>query len=621
MSGTVKAAPPAGSAASWLPAAIAVAATAALLLVDRLPRFFHDDLTAYLATGPLDWDTPGRSWAYGHAARLLTAATGSPAAVPVAQAGLLLVAILSAGRLLARVPGARYGLPLFALAATLDPLGQVYARFWLTDTAAAACFFAFLTLLGARIGASGARFWCAAPSLALLAGVAVAARADYAPLGTAALLLAATAALLIPARRRTPRLRRRLLAAAALPAIMLAAQTRLPAALSGISSSSASSTQQFNVPDAIGAFLPALRRDDFMRAGIPLTKTAFERLDLGNPARQATRLQEDGPESPRRIMAQRIGMASTDGPAAERQIRGAYSAMLWSALRDHPQTFAAAYLRGLGRIFEPARWRDALVRDLDLGHTLSPWVPDRLAALTGRAPPPAIAAQDSPLSRMALAMAGAYPVLLVAGGIAALVMLLSGQPAPWLLPAAALLVLLLAAPFAGAALHPRYFLAGITAALQLLALPLFSQSTYASAARLAHRSAMAARTVVASPALPAAVAALCVAACAGQLGLARWQTDEYSLFATQRDGGWHTVLSRLHYSPRPFSEGVLFLYGAAVNGTGRPLVVSFLLLLWAGTMAAVGLAAWAALPRSPPASRLRARWRSYPSPSCSPPTR
>ena len=187
----------------------------------------------------------------------------------------------------------------------------------------------------------------------------------------------------------------------------------------------------------------------------------------------------------------------------------------------------------------------------------------------------------------------------MAGGIAALVMLLSGQPAPWLLPAAALVVLLLAAPFAGAGLHPRYFLAGVTFALQLLTLALLSRSTYASAAGLAHRLAVAARIALASPALPAAVAALCVAAYAGQLGLARWQTDEYSLFATQRDGGWHTVLSRLHYSPRPFSEGLLFLYGAAVNGSGRPLVVPFLLLLWAGTMAAAGLAAWAALPRSP----------------------
>ena len=74
----------AGSGPSRLPAAVAVAASAALLLADRLPRFFHEDLTAYLVTGPLDWGAPGRSWAYGHAARFLTAATGSPAAVPVA---------------------------------------------------------------------------------------------------------------------------------------------------------------------------------------------------------------------------------------------------------------------------------------------------------------------------------------------------------------------------------------------------------------------------------------------------------------------------------------------------------------------------------------------------------
>ena len=581
-----------------LPAVIAVAATAVLLLADRLPRFFHDDLTAYLATGPLDWDTPGRSWAYGHAARFLTAATGSPAAVAVAQACVPLAAILLAWRLLARVPGGRYGLPLFALAATLDPLGQVYARFWLTDTVAAAAFFAFLMLLGARLAASPARFWRTAPWLVVLAGVAVAGRADYAVLGCAALLLAAAATLLTPARRRTPRLRRRLLAAAALPAMMLAAQTRLPAAVSGASSSGASSIQQFNVPDAVGAFLPALRRDDFMRAGIFLTRTEFERLDLGNPARQATRLQEDGPESLRRLMARRLEMASTDGPDAQRRVQTAYSAMLWSGLRDHPQTFAATYLRGFGRIFDPTRWHGGVVRDLDLGHALSPWVTDRLAMLTGRTPPPAVAEQDSRLSRALLAVAGIYPALLIAGGMAALVVLLSGQPGTRLLPAAALVTLLLAAPFAGADLHPRYFLAGVTIALQLLTLALLDRSTYAAAVRLARRLAAAARAAAASPALPAAVAVLCIAAYAGQLGLARWQTDEYTLFANQRAGGWSTLAARLGYSPRPFSEGVLFLYGVAVSGSGRPLVVPFLLLLWAGTMAVAGLAAWTALPRS-----------------------
>lgn len=584
---------------SLLPPAVAVAVTVLLLLVDRLPRFFHDDLTAYLATGPLDWDTPGRSWAYGHAARLLTAATGSPAAVPAAQAGLLLAAILLACRFLARVPGRRYGLPLFALAATLDPLGQVYARFWLTDTVAAAAFFAFMTLLAAGIAASPARFWRTAPWLVALAAVAVAGRADYAVLGAAALLLAATAALLIPARHRMPRLRRRLLATAALPAMMLAAQTMLSAAVSGASSSGASSIQQFNVPDAIGSFLPALRRDDFMRAGILLTRTEFERLDLSNPVRQATRLQEDGPESLRRLMGARLGMTSTDGPDAEHQIQTAYSAMLRSGLRDHPQTFAATYLRGFERIFEPTRWREGVVRDLDLGHTLSPWVTSRLAALTGRTPPPKVAAQDSRLSRALLAMASIYPALLIAGGLAALAVLLSGQPGPRLLPAAALVTLLLAAPFAGADLHPRYFLAGVTAALQLLTLTLLDRSTYATASRLTRRLAAAARTAAASPALPAAVAVLCIAAYAGQLGLARWQTDEYTLFANQRTGGWDAFAARLQYAPRPFSEGLLSLYGAAVNGSGRPLVVPFLLLLWAGVMAMAGLAAWMALPRSP----------------------
>ena len=72
--------------------------------------------------------------------------------------------------------------------------------------------------------------------------------------------------------------------------------------------------------------------------------------------------------------------------------------------------------------------------------------------------------------------------------------------------------------------------------------------------------------------LPALVAAGCIAVCLAQLRLGRWQSDEYTLLVNQRSWGWHILPVRLAYSPRPFSEGLLYLYGMAVLAQGRPLI-------------------------------------------------
>jgi peptidoglycan/LPS O-acetylase OafA/YrhL len=101
--------------------------------------------------------------------------------------------------------------------------------------------------------------------------------------------------------------------------------------------------------------------------------------------------------------------------------------------------------------------------------------------------------------------------------------------------------------------------------------------------------------------LPGIVTLLCLAAYAGQLALGRWQLDEYLLFTSLHSEGWHAIMPRLAFSPRPFSEALLFLYGAAVLAFGSPLVVPFLAALWVGVLGCAVLAARRVLPPS--------RWR------------
>lgn len=72
----------------------------------------------------------------------------------------------------------------------------------------------------------------------------------------------------------------------------------------------------------------------------------------------------------------------------------------------------------------------------------------------------------------------------------------------------------------------------------------------------------------------------------GFVGIGNWAADEYDDFGRLAREGWHEVWRRLQWSPRPFSEPLFLAYGWAVNELRRPLIVPFLLLLWAMFVAA-----------------------------------
>ncbi len=100
----------------------------------------------------------------------------------------------------------------------------------------------------------------------------------------------------------------------------------------------------------------------------------------------------------------------------------------------------------------------------------------------------------------------------------------------------------------------------------------------------------------------ASVAALLLTLYVAQLSLGRWQVDEYWYFFDQRVFGWRALLARLYVSPRPFSELLIYGYGAVVRLIGWPAVVEALAVLWAGLAISMVLAARSSLGPGP------ARW-------------
>lgn len=576
-----------------MPAATATVLFAAALLLDRLPRFYQGDSMAYMSTGMSGWIPPDRSWAYGYAMRWLVEATGSASTLAAAQALLLLGAVLLACRSVQAGPAGRWAALAFAVIASLDPLNQAYARFWLSDTPAAAAYVAFVSLLSLGAGNPAGRFRRFVPALAACAGFAVFVRVAYAPILVATLLIAAIAASLMPRAARPPRLRRRLLALLALP---VAAVGALAVANSQVTMPRLHGQVFVNrMSDlyTLGVFLPALRQEDFVAAGVPITPAEFAALDRSLDNREA-QVWVDGPRYVRWLMMQRLGVTDV----YDKRFQRTCADVVRIALRRHPLDFVVTYLHSLAISFDPARWRAVMPRELGFELPLPTWAASYLSGVTGRPVAPGITAQPSLLPTALMATVAAYPLLLLTGAAAALLVLASGRPfGPRHLLAAAIVASLLVTPLFSHALKPRYMLAQVLFSELLLALLVISPSTVRGAAIV--RSL---RASVRSPALPAAAAVLCIAAYAAQLGLGRWQTDEFTLFANQRDAGWHALLPRLAYSPRPFSEGALFLYGLAVNGLGKPLVAPFLGLLWMGVAGASALAAWAALPPS--------RWRA-----------
>ncbi len=89
---------------------------------------------------------------------------------------------------------------------------------------------------------------------------------------------------------------------------------------------------------------------------------------------------------------------------------------------------------------------------------------------------------------------------------------------------------------------------------------------------------------------------LCViAAFAALLPRARWQGDEYIVFAALRDGGWDFFLHwYLTWSPRLVSNVLYAAYGAAVLALHRPLAGSCMAVAWAGLACACLIPAWRA---------------------------
>ncbi|HEX5783530.1 MAG TPA: hypothetical protein VFY35_02275, partial [Burkholderiaceae bacterium] len=76
----------------------------------------------------------------------------------------------------------------------------------------------------------------------------------------------------------------------------------------------------------------------------------------------------------------------------------------------------------------------------------------------------------------------------------------------------------------------------------------------------------------------------------GLIGTGTWRTDEYSTLTQYRDRGLEFLAYRItHWSPRPFSEAIIFVYSTIVNATHFQLTTAALFITWTGLLSSIAL--------------------------------
>ncbi len=309
---------------------VAAVIAAGSLVMDRMPRFFQGDLIAYLSTGFNGWIPPDRSWAYGFLSRWLIETTRYVSSLPALQALLLAGAILM---LACEFGGRQSHIASLAIVilASVDPLNQTYARFWLSDTIASAAFLMFVSLVAACL--RRARWRNLLPALLLSCSVSIFVRVAYLPVELATLAIIALSASVVSQPNRPARLRRTCAALALIPVL---AAGSLALANSQVSIASLHGQFFLNRSSGLfqmGVFLPGLRYEDFQRAHVPMSRVDFDQLHL-NVYDQEMQIWADGPQHIRWWLQQHLQVNSL----YDAQFQAMCSAVLRSALIHHPQT-------------------------------------------------------------------------------------------------------------------------------------------------------------------------------------------------------------------------------------------------------------------------------------------
>jgi hypothetical protein len=435
------------------------------LVLDRVPRFFQGDSLSYLMTGT-GWIPPDRSWAFGFVVSFLLRYTHGYAAFVLIQIGVL-VCLIAAARLFFSETGRPtvvYG--AIAVLLALDPLLEIYTRFFMSDFLAMAAYFAALVglcIVGRGPGARG--LWHATGLVVVATIVAIFLRIAYVPIVALTVLLFAV--ILWDRLGRRQRLALGLAALGPLLAVgsLMVANwfvfaDRYPGELF---------VNKLSGVLLAGTYAPALQPEDFDHAGIPITNAEFRRLKLANYDKRLGQVWGSSSDDLHQLIKNKLGITDGYTTAVDETARR----LVWSAAMRDPAAVAQVYVHNALLFAQPSEWRRKLNAEMGLSRSLPP---DFVAYSNRYAAEivPWITALWSPLLHLYAAVCRFYPLQLLLGTFAAAYLLLRDRRAASAVLVAGLVAVLAAAPLYSIEMLARYVLGAVVISYLLIGLAIQS---------------------------------------------------------------------------------------------------------------------------------------------------
>jgi len=451
------------------------------LVFDQVPRFLQGDSISYLGTRWHGWMPPDRSWVFGLFVNSLWRITGGFLGFIVIQILLYAVtAYVVARTAVLKCPGAAAKASiawLFIAFACVDPLTNLYVRFYMSDIVAVCAFALWICLAARFVDGNGWQLLALALLMLALIVVAVFTRVAYVPIGVGTLML------YLAARWRTLVASQRLKAAVAALMPILAALLIAFANFQVFRDTGVTDRPFLTRMSSLfllGVFAPAIDVDDFERAGVPLSREEFEALKLDDYSLRIFHVWGSGPNALRVLLKEKLKVEDDYSP----RLDAAAGRVVASAAARHPAALAEVYLTNLRHYFTPSEWHREIRRELGVDRQLPPDFLETMNSLGSARLYPEMTAAPSPLLKLFLWTLPFYPIYIAVSAALAAVLILRRSTTTFVaLGCAAVWVTLLLAPLYSNYVIPRYLLATVFFGHLAIAVTITACARWAARAR------------------------------------------------------------------------------------------------------------------------------------------
>lgn len=321
-----------------------------LMYFDTTPRFFQGDSISYLSTSIGGWMPPDRSWEFGLFVNFLLRATHSLSFFIILQICVLIIVIEAIKVFFPKktIGFTFWGLTGFLIA--LDPLIEVYTRFYMTDFLAMSFYIGFL--VGALLlvqNTSTKRNTSFGITLALLGALGcLYLRISYSLIILSTIII--TALFMIRQLNR-----KKLFALTLLAAIPLFASSCIMVTNHFVFAKEFPGqffTSRISKEGLVSIFSPALTKSDFAKAGIPITQNEYNNLDLSNYQKRNTQVFGTEHNDLIQLIKDNLHIQGdykeATGQASERLFK--------SALINNPSGLLKVYSYNFLATLEPSQW-------------------------------------------------------------------------------------------------------------------------------------------------------------------------------------------------------------------------------------------------------------------------